>query len=146
MDKTGIIKLSTTAETLRSAGLRATKQRIAVYDILIKKKCALSIENILSLSPVAMNESTAYRIIEQFVEKELVRKMYFQTGKTFFEIMTDHHHHHIVCTQCHDVESVPSCVVDKNIQSVTQGSRKFSMISDHMLEFFGTCKTCTRKK
>ncbi|MCF7831498.1 MAG: transcriptional repressor [Candidatus Pacebacteria bacterium] len=137
---------TTTVDVLRSVGLRATEQRIAVYDILIKKKCALSIPNILSLSPVDMNESTAYRIIEQFVEKELVRKMYFQTGKTFFEIMSDHHHHHIVCTQCHDVEPVSACVLGKNIQSVTRGSHKFSTIADHMLEFFGTCKTCTRKK
>ncbi len=137
---------STTLDVLRSVGLRATDQRIAVYDILMKKKCALSIENILSLSSVDMNESTAYRIIEQFVEKDLVRKMYFQTGKTFFEIMSDHHHHHIVCTRCNDIEEVPSCALDTNIQSITKGSRKFSSISNHMLEFFGTCKTCTRKK
>jgi Fe2+ or Zn2+ uptake regulation protein len=146
MDKTESTKLLTTADVLRSVGLRATDQRIAVYDILIKKKCALSIENILSLSPVDMNESTAYRIIEQFVEKELVRKMYFQTGKTFFEIMSDHHHHHIVCTRCHDVEQVSACVLDKNIQLIAGDSRKFSSISDHMLEFFGMCKTCKRKK
>lgn len=146
MSKIKRIQTVATADVLRSVGLRATEQRIAVYDILVKKKCVLSVENILSLSLVDMNESTVYRIIEQFVEKGLVRKMYFQTGKTFFEITADHHHHHVVCTQCHDVEPVAACAVDKNIQSVTQRSRKFSAISDHMLEFFGTCKTCIRKK
>jgi len=140
------IKISDTADILRSVSLRVTEQRIAVYDILVKKKCALSIENILSLLTININESTAYRIVEQFIEKGLVRKMYFQTGKTFFEIMTDHHHHHIVCTQCHDIEEVSLCVLDKNIQSVIDGSRKFSTVSDHMLEFFGICKTCKRKK
>jgi Fur family ferric uptake transcriptional regulator len=139
-------KQMSTIDVLRTAGLRATEQRIAVYDILVKKKCALSIEDMLSLTEVPMNESTAYRIVEQFVEKGLVRKMYFQTGKTFFEIMTDHHHHHIVCILCHDIEEVPSCALNTNIPFITKSSRKFSSISDHMLEFFGTCKSCIRKK
>lgn len=131
-------------EILKHAGLKVTKNRLAVLDFLITSKKPLSVEDIFKKLKTA-DQVTIYRILNQFVLKDIVYQTDFRSGKAYFEFQ-DHHHHHIVCKNCGYLEEVEICLPEKFIQMVQKSSSKFKKVSDHALEFFGTCGKCDKIK
>jgi Fur family ferric uptake transcriptional regulator len=131
-------------EILKNAGMKVTKNRLAVLDLLITSKKPLSVEDIFKKLKTA-DQVTIYRILNQFVLNDIVYQTDFRSGKAYFEFQ-DHHHHHIVCKCCGDLEEVEVCLPEKFIEKVQKSSSKFKKVSDHALEFFGTCCKCDKIK
>mgnify|MGYP000689594751 CR=1 FL=1 len=131
-------------EILRHAGLKVTKNRLAVLDLLVRSKKPLSVEDIFKKLKNA-DQVTIYRILNQFVLNDIIYQTDFRSGKAYFEFQ-DHHHHHIVCKSCGDLEEVEVCLPEKFIEKVQKSSSKFKKVSDHALEFFGTCGKCDKIK
>ncbi len=129
-------------DILKSAGMKVTKNRLAVLDLLITSKKPLSVEDIFKKLKTA-DQVTIYRILNQFVLNDIVYQTDFRSGKAYFEFQ-DHHHHHIVCKSCGDLEEVEVCLLEKFIEKVQKSSSKFKKVSDHALEFFGTCGKCDK--
>lgn len=126
------------AETLlKNLGMKATKQRLKVLSILYKNKGPITVESMISKSDMSL--ASLYRILEAFEGVCLVRKIDLR-GKSFFYEINDAHHHHIVCNSCGDIEEIDICGIDK----IIPWSKKFSIINEHSLEFFGMCKTCAK--
>jgi len=131
-------------EILKNAGLKVTKNRLAVLNLLISAGKPLSVEDIFKKLKNA-DQVTIYRILNQFVISGIVYQTDFRSGKAYFEFQ-DHHHHHIVCKNCGDLEEVEVCLPEKFIAMVQKSSSKFKKVSDHALEFFGTCGKCDKIK
>jgi Fur family ferric uptake transcriptional regulator len=129
-------------EILKSVGMKVTKNRLAVLDLLVTSKKPLSVEDIFKKLKTA-DQVTIYRILNQFVLNDVVYQTDFRSGKAYFEFQ-DHHHHHIVCKSCGDLEEVEICLPEKFIEKVQKSSSKFRKVSDHALEFFGTCGKCDK--
>ncbi|MDR0437941.1 MAG: transcriptional repressor [Bacteroidales bacterium] len=84
-----------TCEILNEIGLKATPQRIMVYEIM----CGLghsSIDDIIAevnkKSP-EMTLSTIYRILDSFCKAGLVAKLSCPNGKCFYDITAYEHYH-----------------------------------------------------
>jgi len=123
---------------LRNHDLKITKERILLLSILMNAKQPLSIEDMKKEVLGRVNMTTIYRILEKFTQKGFVYKAHFGKGKAFFEYQAKHHHH-MTCIKCGDQEKVDMCV---NKEKIAGQLKKFSVIQNHVLEFFGTCKKC----
>ncbi len=82
-------------EKIKKAGLKATPQRVLVYEIM-QELCHASMDTIVDRihkdSP-EINLSTIYRILDSFYEAALLAKINHPDGKTYFDINTQEHHH-----------------------------------------------------
>lgn len=129
---------------LRDKGLKVTRARLAIVQVLMRAGAPLSIEEIKRGVGDAANAVTVYRVLEQLVEIGLVYQTDFRSGKAYFEYQ-EVAHHHIVCTQCGAREEVGICLeVDPAL--ALKRSKKFHSIESHALEFFGTCKECKKEQ
>lgn len=125
---------------LRDHGLKATDARKDLLNLFHKYKIPLTAEMIAKrFFHRDFKLSTIYRILESFERKGLIRRVDLRTNSIFYEI-NEHHHHHIVCQSCGIIEEIEGCFVDKIIPK----SKKFAMVNEHTLEFFGKCKSCTK--
>ena len=54
-------------------------------------------------------------------------------------------HHHLVCLRCGRIEDVAHCGVEAMQSAILRGSKHFTEIRQHALEFYGICKACAKK-
>jgi len=128
-------------DILKEKGLKITDSRTAILTFLMKIGKPVVVEDIQLGIGGTTNITTIYRTLEQFTQKGIIYQADFRDGRVYYEYQT-HHHHHIVCTQCGTKEEVNTCIEDK-VSNITENSKKFALITDHALEFFGTCHNCT---
>ena len=138
-------KPSNVPALLRQSGLKATKTRIAILDILHASHGPFSVQEIYqrllkSRERPSCDVVTVYRALSRLEESDLVVRCDFGDNIARYEIVHGtHHHHHIVCTSCHRVDPVAECPVGKDWEKrIATGYKDVS----HKLEFFGTCPAC----
>ncbi|TIV76070.1 MAG: transcriptional repressor, partial [Mesorhizobium sp.] len=101
---------------VREAGLRPTRQRIALADLLFAKGDRhlsaeeLHEEAIAAGVPVSL--ATVYNALHQFTEAGLLRILAVEGSKTYFDTNTSDHHHFYVEgeNRIFDIESGPVTV------------------------------------
>ena len=88
------------AERLRAAGLRPTRQRIALGRLLFARGHrhisaeALHEEALVAAVPVSL--ATIYNTLHQFTEAGLLREIAVDGGRTYFDTNVSDHHHFFV--------------------------------------------------
>ena len=94
---------------LKAEGLRATKQRLDIWDELSGTNKHRDIETILeSLEKKKINVSraTLYRTIDVFVKHDLLKKLTLDDGRFLYEHnkkSISPQHDHIVCQDCGEI-------------------------------------------
>src|SRR5690348_15697489 len=127
---------------LRSAGYKATPQRLALLSVLEKASEPLSIQEILlRCHAQSIDQATIYRTLKTLADIGLVRQVDFAHAHAHFELATGDDHHHLICTSCGRVEDVTGCDFDRLAKRALKHS-SFASIDRHSLEFFGTCRKC----
>jgi len=99
------------AASLRAAGLRPTRQRVALARVLFGDGHrhvtaeSLHAEVRLAKSPVSL--ATVYNALNQFRDAGLLREVVVAPGRSYFDTNTGHHHHFFVETdnELHDFPS-----------------------------------------
>jgi Fur family transcriptional regulator, iron response regulator len=87
-------------DMLRDSGLRPTRQRLALAEILFSKGNRhvsaelLHEEAVGERVPVSL--ATVYNTLHQFTEAGLLREVAVEGTKTYFDTNTDNHHHFFV--------------------------------------------------
>ena len=87
-------------ERVRRAGLRPTRQRVALADLLFAKgdrhlSAELLHEEALAVG-VPVSLATVYNTLHQFTEAGLLRILAVEGSKTYFDTNTSDHHHFFV--------------------------------------------------
>jgi Fur family ferric uptake transcriptional regulator len=132
-------------ELLRERGYRITPGRIALLTFLRHSKKPLTTGEIQKEMNYKMDKVTLYRALEDFAASKIVTKINLQDTAIYYEFLhEDHHHHHIVCEKCGKIEDIENCDEMSLQKEVLKHSKSFTSINSHSLEFFGTCKTCTK--
>tara|TARA_B100000427_G_C15361495_1_gene530076 strand:+ start:210 stop:674 length:465 start_codon:yes stop_codon:yes gene_type:complete len=105
---------------LKSEGLRATKQRLNIWDELSSTDKHRDIETILEdlkKNKINVSRATLYRTIDVFVKHNLLKKITLDSGKFLYEhnkkTITPQHDH-IVCEDCGEIFEF----YDNNISSI----------------------------
>jgi Fur family iron response transcriptional regulator len=85
---------------LRQAGLRPTRQRMSLAELLFGRgNRHLSAENLheeAMLQRVQVSLATVYNTLHQFTEAGLLREVAVDGSKTYFDTNTSDHHHFFV--------------------------------------------------
>lgn len=128
-------------------GLKNTKPRSYVYNILKKTKKPLCAEDIYLKCQTydqAINLSTVYRILDIFLEKELIIKPFINgESKACFMINKHQHKHFLICESCQKIVEVDYCPF-KQFEKQIEKQTNFS-ITNHKFELHGRCPDCKEK-
>jgi Fur family ferric uptake transcriptional regulator len=91
---------------LRGAGLRVTKPRIAVLNVLVDHPHA-TVERVTDDARATLgsiSRQAIYDVLAAFVAAGVVRRIEPAGSPTRFEWQTDDDHHHLICRACGQVE------------------------------------------
>lgn len=135
------------ATWLRTNGLRATQNRIAIVSLLHASKVPLTLAEIHEkLGGENCDFATVFRFISILEEKSLVEAVAWIDGTTRHEISSrdghHQHHHYLICRTCHKVEALDECVVETFEDQIAK-ERGYAGLS-HSLQLSGVCPACQK--
>lgn len=129
------------ADRLRSAGLRATRPRVAVLGHLLRRRGHWTVDEIvadLAAGEVDLPRQTVYNVVDDLSHAGLVMSADVGPGSTRYEA-ADRWHHHFVCRKCGRVEDVP-CVV--GMRPCLDPELAGAEIDEAQVIFRGRCRRC----
>ena len=138
--------MDTTAQQLRAVGLRVTRPRLSVFDVLAHHPHA-DAEAIVtgaraqhpSLSPQAV-----YGVLKAFVAAGIARRIEPAGAPALFELRVGDNHHHLVCRSCGAVADV-DCTVGA-APCLTPPDTAGFVVDEAEVVFWGLCSICLSTK
>lgn len=125
-------------------GLKSTRQRTLILEIFYSAGGHLSAEELLELVRVEdpkISQATVYRTLRLLTECGLAEPRNFGgDGQTRYEIASDDHHDHLICTQCGDIVEFEDPEIEALQERVAEAHR-FQM-THHKMELYGICPAC----
>ncbi len=132
---------------LKSAGLKNTKHRCSLLEIIFNESQPLSAEEIfcrIKEKTAEINLSTVYRNLEVLVSKGLVTKLTFPgDSKSLYEYNKMGHRHYIVCISCKKIMTIEHCPLQEYELSLEKETG--FKINAHTLVLFGYCPQCNKE-
>ncbi|MDR1650507.1 MAG: transcriptional repressor [Synergistaceae bacterium] len=124
-------------------GIKRTKQRRSVLDILERSENPLGAADICSMIERGGGTawlSTVYRILELFVKKGVaVKTSVMNSEMALYELNRFKHKHYAVCMSCRRIIPMDNCPMESFIPVLEDAN--FRMLG-HNLEIFGYCGDC----
>lgn len=134
-------------QELRKAGLKVTLPRVKIMQILessgSRHMSAEDVYKALRDADEDVGLATVYRVLTQFESAGLVMRHHFDGGHSVFEMSSDEHHDHMVCTKCGKVEEFYDEIIET--RQVKVAEELGFEISDHSLYLYGLCSRCQSK-
>ena len=129
-------------QVLRDAGLRITRQRLAVLDALSGRGEAVSAQELYTEfrtadSPIGL--STVYRALESLDEAGLLDS-FRREGEQVYRRCSPKHHHHLICIECSLVEELEAGLVEEWVDKVS-AVHDFE-VTGHRADIYGRCASC----
>lgn len=132
---------------LKSNGLKSTKSRKAILEILLNSENPIAAEQVyqkLREKKIAVNLSTVYRTLDILDKKGLVNKISIMNDeRMLFEYNTLGHRHYLICLDCKKIITVSQCPLvtyEKKLETETNFK-----IDGHKLYLYGHCGDCQTK-
>ena len=133
------------SEQLRKMGLKATSLRLSLLAHLNESELPIDVAacaEYLKAKQVSFDQVNIYRNLESFVKAGVAKKVDLQDGKYYFERASDCSH--LICSSCGKIEHVH---VEKSHEIAHEIVENTGFqISQHVSDFFGTCKDCSSKQ
>jgi Fur family iron response transcriptional regulator len=101
-------------ERLRAAGLRPTRQRVALAGLLLENGNRhvtaeqLHSEALAAAIPVSL--ATVYNTLHQFIDCGILRELVIEPGRSYFDTNLDDHHH-FYCESTGLLQDIPGEMV-----------------------------------
>lgn len=134
-------------ERLKKSGLKSTKSRKAILDILIKSNQPIAAEQIflaLKEKNIDINLSTVYRTLESLESKDLVTKIsIIDDDRMLFEYNQLDHRHYLVCLDCKKIITIQNCPLG-SYEKTLEDKTHFNIIG-HKLYLYGYCEECQKR-
>lgn len=132
------------SHVLKRAGLKVTPARKAVLEAFSSDCKPINAESIHEkLKVKGSNLVTVYRTLASLEASGILKRVDLRKGSAYYEL-ADHHHHHIICTGCGKTDSFEACDIETISKDVLRKSSLFKTISEHSLELYGMCKSCSK--
>lgn len=88
---------TSTLDRLRAAGLRPTRQRLALAKLLFDNgHCHVTAEDLHGRArdaKIGVSLATVYNTLHQFTDAGLLREVVVDAGRSYFDTNTSEHHH-----------------------------------------------------
>lgn len=142
-----VTKETNYGDDLARNGLKNTKKRTAILDILEQSDQPLAADQVfleLKKRGVPANLSTVYRILEVLSDKKLIVKLTIPgDSKTLFEYNRKVHRHYLICLGCKKIMAIGRCPLADYEKSLAKETNY--AIAGHKLDIYGYCPECRAK-
>ena len=134
---------------LKSNGLKYTKQRELILEIIYNNKGHFTPEDIYNLikknyPSVTLGIATVYRTLTLLENSGIVSSISFGVQGKKYEFGLTDHHDHLVCMECGGIEEFFDETIEKQQEEI---AKKFGFqMRDHIMKIIGICKSCQSKK
>jgi Fur family transcriptional regulator, zinc uptake regulator len=122
-------------DAIKESGAKLTHPRKAVLEKLYSAPKPLTLKEIHNKCK-KVDFASVYRSIKLFHEISIVEEITFADKKIRYELVSNLHHHHIICSECGEIKELPVCIVSE-IKKLTE-----YIITKHTFEFMGLCPKC----
>ncbi len=143
-----LLKVNKYKEVLTSKGIKNTRSRNAVLEILQNSEIPLTAEEIflmLKQKNVLTCLSTVYRTFEMLMLKGIIIKSnIFDDGKARYELKHVHHKHYVICIGCHKTITIEECPFGE-FEKLLKKKIDFD-VTEHKFEIYGYCQNCKQLK
>jgi Fe2+ or Zn2+ uptake regulation protein len=134
------------AARLQAAGQRATRNRLAIVEVLAGATHPLNIREIIGRRR-GLALSSAYRNLAVLEEAHVVRRLVTGGDHARFELAEDltRHHHHLVCASCGAVEDFSaSGPLERRVEeAMAQAAARAGFTPQgHRIDLIGLCRSC----
>ncbi|MEP7081771.1 MAG: Fur family transcriptional regulator [Chloroflexota bacterium] len=134
---------TSTADRLRDAGGRVTRQRLLVADALASMARQVTAQDLydhLRRRDPRIGRATVFRTLEALVSAGVARRLERDRHVYGYVACRPEHHHHVACDRCGRVEEIDE-------RYVTPVAERLSadlgfQIDDARLDFYGRCARC----
>jgi Fur family transcriptional regulator, ferric uptake regulator len=130
--------------SLRHSGRRLTRQRQAIWDVLLADPDAhLSAEDVVERARAqlpSVNTSTIYRTLELLVDEGLLLRTDLGADRAYYEPARDHAHHHVICERCGKVSHLHEETLGDLRGRIERASGY--VVGNREISFFGLCEEC----
>ncbi|BBP43872.1 ferric iron uptake transcriptional regulator [Thiosulfativibrio zosterae] len=129
---------------LKKVGLKVTLPRLKILEILEQQGdedhhlTAEDVYKILLEQDEEVGLATVYRVLTQFEQAGIVRRLNFENNLSTFELDTGDNHDHLVCVKTGRVKEFVDPIIEDRIQQIAK--EKGYELSGHSLVIYGTCK------
>jgi len=121
--------------------LKVTLPRTRILEMLREKQHQhLTAEDIYRALLDAKEDiglATVYRVLTQFEAAGLVKRHYFESTQSVFELNEGQHHDHIVCLQCGFIAEFCDELIEQRQRAVAE-QLGFDLM-EHRLTLYGNC-------
>jgi len=126
---------------LKRVGLKVTLPRLKVLEILEKRteKHHLTAEDVYKMLIEQGEEvglATVYRVLTQFEQAGIVRRLNFENNISVFELDTGDNHDHLVCLKTGIVKEFTDSIIEERIKEIAK--EKGYDLANHSLVIYGT--------
>lgn len=133
---------------LKQYGIKITKGRVNVLDIICENDTAVSAEHIFDecrRRGVNIDLSTVYRSLELFECKDIISKFDLGKGKYNYTIKKEDHKHVLQCKLCHKEVEI-DCPMQQ-VQELIKNKTGFVFENEELdIKLEGICETCRKKE
>lgn len=127
-------------------GLRATKQRAAVVELLNENddfRSAQDIHEQLRDRGEGIGLTTVYRTLQSLSDAAEIDVLRGESGEAVYRRCSEHHHHHLVCRRCGYTVEIEGPSVETWADQVA-AANGFAEIA-HTVEIAGLCGSCQQQ-
>ena len=132
---------------IRAAGLRVTRQRVAVLDAVGARPhtSAAAVLAIVSAVLPGVSHQAVYDCLAHLTEAGLLRRLVIDGGPAIFEARTHDNHHHYVCRACGLVVDVDCAVGAAPCldPSNDPGDAAGFVVDEAEVIYRGLCRSCS---
>lgn len=134
---------------LRAEGMRITKGRRSILEVLFSSKGPLSLVEIqqkaAEISADKPDYATVFRLMTLLEQLRLAHKVNLQKSCSYYELNDpSKHYDHLVCRDCGEVITLDIPCPARETEKLLAERYGYTKL-EHSLEFFGRCPECTVK-
>src|SRR5918997_4394192 len=137
---------TTRAHQLREAGLRVTRPRLSVLDVLADRPHA-DADTIVTGARAqhpTLSPQTVYGVLDALVSRGLARRIEPAGAPALFELRVGDNHHHLVCRSCGAVADV-HCAVGA-APCLSPSDTAGFVVGEAEVVFWGLCSNCQQQE
>jgi len=135
-------------EYLRKNGIKVTKGRVNILDILYKVNACVGAEYIFEECKrrgIHIDLSTVYRSLELFEVKNIISKFDLGQGKYNYTIKKEDHKHVLQCKLCHKEVEI-DCPMQQ-VRELIKNKTGFVFVDEELdIKLEGICEECGKKR
>ncbi len=127
-------------------GLKSSTRRDLILETLANIGRHVSADELLRAVRIRdprIGAATVYRTLRLLQDSGIVSERHFEGGATLFELVTDTHHDHLICTMCKTIVEFEDAEIEKGQHRVA-AEYGYELLT-HRHELYGLCAKCRRK-